>query len=334
MAKVGEGDDRWIVQERADGANVHGWHWQEKDCLPWSRVRLEELLGGLVVCAGDSAVWLKVTKVDSVNGEAYVNIRKGKKIPGYEIELKAAWEGEIREGGVEAGAVISKANGTVHLPYIADENADEDPEVKITSAGEGPAFAKMREIMVNKGRALVGAKVKEWRAELHAGGPGGDGPAPVTAPTTTVAGGGGGGPTSTSAFSPAPIKKEPNDSKVSIKLTEKFLCRAVDVFDALTQAQRIMAFTQARAESDPRPGGKFSMFEGSVHGVNVEMVPGQKLVQQWRFTNWPEDCYSTVTITFKEPEPGNTIVALLQTGIPDEDKFGNHNVLDQTEHGW
>eukprot|EP00959_Pyramimonas_sp_CCMP1952_P118198 2470966-Pyramimonas_sp.AAC.1 len=24
MAKLGEGDERWIVQERTDGANVHG----------------------------------------------------------------------------------------------------------------------------------------------------------------------------------------------------------------------------------------------------------------------------------------------------------------------
>lgn len=39
MAKVGEGDERWIVSERQDGANVHGWHWQEKDCLAWAKVR-------------------------------------------------------------------------------------------------------------------------------------------------------------------------------------------------------------------------------------------------------------------------------------------------------
>ena len=26
MAKLGEGDARWIVDERADGANVNGWH--------------------------------------------------------------------------------------------------------------------------------------------------------------------------------------------------------------------------------------------------------------------------------------------------------------------
>lgn len=27
MAKYGEGDARWIVEERKDGTNVNNWHW-------------------------------------------------------------------------------------------------------------------------------------------------------------------------------------------------------------------------------------------------------------------------------------------------------------------
>jgi hypothetical protein len=41
-----------------------------------------------------------------------------------------------------------------------------------------------------------------------------------------------------------------------------------------------------------------------------------------------------VAIDINEPEPGHTEVSLTQTGIPDEDKFGNHNVVQTTEHGW
>lgn len=29
MAKWGEGDPRWIVEERPDGTNVNNWHWYE-----------------------------------------------------------------------------------------------------------------------------------------------------------------------------------------------------------------------------------------------------------------------------------------------------------------
>ena len=45
MAKIGEGDARWIVSERQDGTNVHNWHWSEKDVMPWARQRFSELLG-------------------------------------------------------------------------------------------------------------------------------------------------------------------------------------------------------------------------------------------------------------------------------------------------
>ena len=29
MAKWGEGDPRWIVEERQDSHNVNNWHWKE-----------------------------------------------------------------------------------------------------------------------------------------------------------------------------------------------------------------------------------------------------------------------------------------------------------------
>ena len=47
MAKVGEGDDRWIVAERQDGTNVNSWHWQEKDAFGWSRERFADLIGAI-----------------------------------------------------------------------------------------------------------------------------------------------------------------------------------------------------------------------------------------------------------------------------------------------
>jgi activator of HSP90 ATPase len=53
-----------------------GWHWQEKDCLPWSKHRLETLLEGLAIVEGESCMWIKIGKVESVTGEAYINTRK------------------------------------------------------------------------------------------------------------------------------------------------------------------------------------------------------------------------------------------------------------------
>lgn len=36
MAKVGEGDPRWIVTGREDGKNVNNWHWYAHALYLWS----------------------------------------------------------------------------------------------------------------------------------------------------------------------------------------------------------------------------------------------------------------------------------------------------------
>ena len=41
MAKWGEGDPRWIVEERPDATNVNNWHWTEKNADGWSKNKLK-----------------------------------------------------------------------------------------------------------------------------------------------------------------------------------------------------------------------------------------------------------------------------------------------------
>nr|XP_054365834.1 activator of 90 kDa heat shock protein ATPase homolog 2-like [Mirounga angustirostris] len=49
MAKWGQGDPRWIVEEREDGTNVNNWHGTERDATRWSKGKLRDLLVGIVV---------------------------------------------------------------------------------------------------------------------------------------------------------------------------------------------------------------------------------------------------------------------------------------------
>ena len=41
MAKWGEGDPRWIVEERPDATNVNNWHWTEKNADAWSKAKIK-----------------------------------------------------------------------------------------------------------------------------------------------------------------------------------------------------------------------------------------------------------------------------------------------------
>ena len=44
MAKWGEGDPRWIVEERPDATNVNNWHWTEKNADQWSKAKIKVLM--------------------------------------------------------------------------------------------------------------------------------------------------------------------------------------------------------------------------------------------------------------------------------------------------
>lgn len=54
------------------------------------------------------------------------------------------------------------------------------------------------------------------------------------------------------------------------------------------------AFTQSPATIEPKEGGKFKWFDGSVQGEFTELVPGKKIVMNWKFSTWEDACTSKV----------------------------------------
>jgi len=302
MAKYGEGDKRWIVEERADGTNVHNWHWAERDCLEWSRARLSSLLAGLTVLDGEGGLTLRTVALDKFDGEAYVNIRKGKVIPGYELSLTLSWEAEAAS---EAGA--AKVAGAAEVPYLADENADEDPDLRVTVRGdETPLARRARDAFLARGKPLVLEKIREFVAAMAKGGPAKDeleskktptkGAAPAAAPGAAPA-------AKEQVPAPAPAAKEKKakgkdkEGFKTIEMTEKFYCRAKDIYEILMDENRWKGFTQSNARISREVGGEFSLFDGSITGVNEELQEGKLIAQKWRFGSWPDGLYSSVSFS-------------------------------------
>jgi activator of HSP90 ATPase len=63
------------------------------------------------------------------------------------------------------------------------------------------------------------------------------------------------------------------------------------------------------------PGGEFSLWEGSIAGVNLELEENRKIVQEWFFGE--QGSPSIVTIILHPVKKG-TSVELRHTNIPDE----------------
>ncbi|KAM3339392.1 activator of 90 kDa heat shock protein ATPase isoform X1 [Capsicum galapagoense] len=339
MARLGEGDKRWIVEDRPDGTNVHNWHWAETDCIEWSRSFLTNLLADKIVIDGEGNIKIRTKKLEKLEGEAYVNIRKGKIIPGYELNLVLSWEGEVK-GDEDAGTSVMKVEGNVEFPYIADENADEDPEVKVTVKDEGPIGKRLKDAFVAKGKPFVLEQVKSYVNAMAKGGPAkeegevkkvvkkpsGTGNVAVAAPVTTAV-----------VDEKAKVvekKEKKKEGFKTITMTEKFSCRAKDLFEILMDENRWKGFTQSNARISKEVGGEFTIFDGSVTGTNVELQGGKLIVQKWRFGSWPDGLQSMVRIVFEEPQSGVTVVKLTHTDVPEEDRYGNATVVENTERGW
>ncbi|CAN8270109.1 unnamed protein product [Cochlearia groenlandica] len=348
MAKFGEGDKRWIVEDRPDGTNVHNWHWSETNCLEWSRnFFTNQFSGGVAILSGEGNLFIKINKIEKVEGEAYVNVRKGKIIPGYELNVSLSWEGEAKDS---EGKTILKTDGSVDLPYISDENADEDPEIRFTVKDDGPIGKTLKEAMVSKGKSIVLEKVRVYVETMARGGPCKDeleskkvAPKSVAAATSVAAavekpGGASPAVVATAAVSKV-VKEKKKVTKTkegfkTITMTEKFSCRAKDLYEILMDENRWKGFTQSNAKISREVNGEISVFDGSVTGMNLELEEGKLIVQKWRFGSWPDGLDSTVKITFEEPEAGVTIVKLTHTDVPEEDRYGNATVVENTERGW
>jgi uncharacterized protein YndB with AHSA1/START domain len=94
------------------------------------------------------------------------------------------------------------------------------------------------------------------------------------------------------------------------------------VFEYLTNGEIFAAATEMPAQVTDREGEPFSLFGGRVEGRQIELVPGERVVQAWRFGSahpdtWEPGVYSIVRFTLR-PEGEATRLVIDHNGIPPE----------------
>jgi activator of HSP90 ATPase len=89
-----------------------------------------------------------------------------------------------------------------------------------------------------------------------------------------------------------------------------------EVYIALTNPATIQLWTGEPAVMSEEPGAEFSLWEGSIAGLNLEFIKGKTIVQQWYFGE--QETPSIVTIIL-HPHKTGTSAELRHTNIPDAD---------------
>ncbi|CAH8663814.1 unnamed protein product [Dicrocoelium dendriticum] len=319
MARWGEGDPRWIVEERADAKNVNNWHWTEKNATQWSIDVIKELFQNFSV-ENESFVCnsLCITKCE---GESHVNNRKGKLIFFYEWHIEGDWTGQLKTG--ENKTTFS---GKVEIPNLSEEYTVDELDISVScssSTSDGDAIRKfMQTVGAGEIKSRLGLYLRKLKEEYSQN---------LILPTKSPL-----EVTNCNPASPNPpaLKRteptycrQPKDLSVKeLTFTDEFFCTPEDLYKVLTTKELVQAFSRDEAVVDATIDGKYSIFGGNVTGVFTKLVPGKNIGMQWRKREWPDGHFSDLSLEMSAFDGGTRLV-LNQTGVPAYD-------VENTTNGW
>jgi activator of HSP90 ATPase len=103
---------------------------------------------------------------------------------------------------------------------------------------------------------------------------------------------------------------------IPIQQTITFKATPHAVYEALMDSQKHAAFTGGKAKISRLIGGSIMAYDDYITGKNIELVPDQKIVQDWRAVDWPEGYYSRVVFEFTAV-PEGTRLDFTHTDVPE-----------------
>ncbi|ULT91101.1 hypothetical protein L3Y34_009012 [Caenorhabditis briggsae] len=323
MAKWGEGDPRWIVEERADATNVNNWHWSEKNATPWSLNRLRELLTGF--SAEDGPIVVTIDEIKKIDGEATANNRKAKLIFLFEWVIEGTFIARI-SGSEE------EYKGKFDIPNLSDENDASEVDLNTSLDGNGPMAHNVRQVLnksfVKKIQDVLGIYIRELKEEFSKGlilPTDQVKPQVVTKGKTTVV--------DKRQFQNTVIAEKDAStsgnevfSTKEVSVSDTFKATPERVFEAITETQLVRGWTNGSIQEwDFKEGGKFALFGGNVTGTFEKIEPSKEIVKKWRLKKYPNNHHATIHFTLKDNGSGTDIKITAKevpTHLADETQTG------------
>ena len=103
-------------------------------------------------------------------------------------------------------------------------------------------------------------------------------------------------------------------------LTATIPASPVEIYEAWLDSIGHSEMTGGEATMSDEVGAEVSAWDGYISGRNLELIPGERIVQSWRTTEFgDEDEDSVITVVLQEIEPG-TLLTLEHANVPDERK--------------
>ncbi len=113
----------------------------------------------------------------------------------------------------------------------------------------------------------------------------------------------------------------------TIKQKVKFNAPPQKVYELLADSKKHEAFSGMNANISKKIGGPFSVGKGYAKGINVDLVPGRRIVQAWRAADFPTGIFSMAAFNLSPASRGGCELVLTHRGVPKE-------LIPKIEKGW
>ncbi|OSX65629.1 hypothetical protein POSPLADRAFT_1167915 [Postia placenta MAD-698-R-SB12] len=290
------------------------WHWKNKTVTPWARSWFERELATISV-KGEGDEVVTVSQVVEFDGDVELGQRKSKLITIYDCKVVLNWAGTASDGtAVEGKLTVPEVSHEITLDGLSEYAY----EWTLTTA-RSPAVDTLFALAKARLPTALETKFAEFPAaivETHgkdltvSADPSRQGsPAPAAASNS--------GAPKASAPKPAPKKPAAAVNTATVTVDATFMAAADDLFDLLTNEQRIPAWTRAPAKSAAKPDTEYSLFGGGVQGKYISLVPAKEVVQSWALQSpqWPSGHVATLTTTLEQGSDSTKVTWKLD-GVP------------------
>jgi activator of HSP90 ATPase len=84
--------------------NANSWHWESRNYNKWAEEDVRSKLQAFTASDAAAGLTVRVASLKELKVEATVNIRKGKKIPVFDISFTAVWDAQPSVAAAAGGA--------------------------------------------------------------------------------------------------------------------------------------------------------------------------------------------------------------------------------------
>ncbi|ODV62068.1 Aha1p ASCRUDRAFT_80384 [Ascoidea rubescens DSM 1968] len=322
--------------------NPNNWHWVDKNCKDWAKSYLNQKL--LDLSASNDSYNLKITKINSIEGDVEVCQRKGKIISLFDLKL-------ILEFNATSLSDNTQINGTITVPELAyDTSFDEfqfissifnenNTNISIKPFIKSNLVPLLRKILSNFNNDLISQNSNDIQIPLDQvqsnltssnqknsiSTSSNSTKSKINDSTTKFTSNSSKKSSSSSPSHPASNSNIPKYNTSTLHIESTFNTTAEQLYLTLLDKQRVAAWSRSLPIIEPIENSDYSLFNNNIQGKLLKLIPNEKIQMTWRLNDWKQNHFANLNISFYQSDSDTKLIADF-TGIPigEEDKTENN----------